>query len=128
MHQENLLTAGRKVVTFPLPRDNQELPPRNKRSLMEVDCDEFGTNPGDDLDSFASGCGAEMASQQKLGLWTKRGHRSDFGDHPDSPLVGENLDKPPNARRRICDRATTTAGGGRSSEFIYEAVVGVKWF
>jgi hypothetical protein len=61
---------------------------------MEVDCDEFGINPGDYLDYLALGCGAEMASQQKLGLWTKRRPRAGSGDHPDSPLVGENLNKP----------------------------------
>jgi hypothetical protein len=60
---------------------------------MEVVCDEFGTNPGDYLDYLASGLGAEMASQQKLGLWTKRRPRSGFGDHSDSPLVGAHLSK-----------------------------------
>ncbi len=62
---------------------------------MEVVCHEFGINPGDYLDYLASGRGAEMASQQKLGLWTKRRAGSSSGDHPDSPLVGEDLDKRP---------------------------------
>jgi hypothetical protein len=60
---------------------------------MEVDCYEFGINPGDYLDYFACGRGAEMASQQKLGLWTKWRTRAGSGDHPDSPLIGENLDR-----------------------------------
>jgi len=60
---------------------------------MEVNCDECGINPGDYLDYLASGRGAEVASQQKLGLWTKQRTRPDPSDHSDSPLVGENLDK-----------------------------------
>jgi hypothetical protein len=81
---------------------------------MEVDCDEFGINPGDYLDYLTSGRGAEMASQQKLGLWTKRRTRSGSGDHPDSPLVGENLDKLPLSprRRHLC---CNQPGGGGSS-------------
>ena len=55
---------------------------------MEVDCDEFGITPGDYLDYLASGRGAEMALQQKLGLWTKRRPRSNFADHSDSPPAG----------------------------------------
>jgi len=60
---------------------------------MEVDCDEFGITPGDYLDYLASGRGAEMALQQKLGLWTKRRTRAGSRDHNHSSLVGENLDK-----------------------------------
>jgi hypothetical protein len=60
---------------------------------MEVNCDESGINPGDYLDYLASGRGAEVALQQKLGLWTKRRTQPDSRDHSDSPLVGENLDK-----------------------------------
>jgi len=62
---------------------------------MEVDCDEFGINSGDYLDYLASGRGAKMALQQKLGLWTKRRPRSNSADHSDSPPAGENLDKRP---------------------------------
>ena len=74
---------------------------------MEVDCDEFGINPGDYLDHLTSGRGAEMALQQKLGLWTKRRPRADSGDHTDSPLVGEDLDKRPlSPEGNTCDRNT----------------------
>jgi len=62
---------------------------------MEVDCDEFGINPGDYLDYLACGRCAEMASQQKLGLRTKRWPRAGSGDHSHSSLVGENLNKRP---------------------------------
>jgi len=84
---------------------------------MEVDCDEFGINPGDYLDYFASGRGAEMASQQKLGLWTKRRTRAGSGDHPDSPLVGKNLNKRPlSPEGGTCDR-NQPDGSGSSLEF-----------
>ena len=58
-----------------------------------MDCDEFGINPGDYLDYLAGGRGAKMASQPKLGLWTKRWTRAGPGDHPDSAFAGEDLDK-----------------------------------
>jgi hypothetical protein len=62
---------------------------------MEVDCYEFGINPGDYLDYLAGGRGAKMASQPKLGLWTKRRTRADSRDHSDSAFAGEDLAKRP---------------------------------
>lgn len=84
---------------------------------MEVDCDEFGINPGDYLDYLASGRGSEMALQQKLGLWTKRRPRPDSGDHTHSPFAGENLDKRPlSPKGSTCDR-NHPDGSGSSLEF-----------
>ena len=84
---------------------------------MEVNCDEFGINPGDYLDYLASGRGAEMASQQKLGLWTKRRPRAGSSDHTDSPVVGENLDKRPLSPEGDTSARNQPDGSGSSLEF-----------
>ena len=84
---------------------------------MEVDCDEFGINPGDYLDYLASGRGAEMASQQKLGLWTKRRTGAGPGDHPDSAFVGKNLDKRPLSPEGDTSARNQPDGSGSSLEF-----------
>jgi len=60
---------------------------------MEVDHDEFGIDPGDSLDSLASGRRAQVASQQKLGLWTKRRTRPGSDNHSHSYPAGARLDR-----------------------------------
>jgi hypothetical protein len=56
---------------------------------MEVICDEFGINPGDCIDYLVGGWLADLASQQKLGLWTKRRPRFSSGDH-NNPAPAES--------------------------------------
>ena len=55
---------------------------------------EYRSDPGDHFDYLAAGHGSQVASQQKLGLWTKLRTGSGFGDHSDSSLVGAHLDRP----------------------------------
>lgn len=43
--------------------------------------DEFGFNSNNNLDSSTSRRDPKLATQQKLGLWTKRRDRPSAGDH-----------------------------------------------
>ena len=85
---ERILTASPKssYSSAPLTIKNPLL---NKRSQTEVIFD--GVDNSDNLDNPATRRRASLATQQKLGLWTKRRTGFGFGDCADSSAVGKNL-------------------------------------
>ena len=65
------------------------MPPLNERSLTEVIFD--GVDNSDHLDNPAPWRRASLATQQKLGIWTKRWTWFGFADCADSSADGKNL-------------------------------------
>jgi len=86
-----LLTAGPKLITFIHPEFPATVvkPPFDNASVNGGSCDGFDTP--DHFDSSASWCGAGLAAQQELGLWTKRWHRVDPGDRFDPAAIAGHL-------------------------------------
>lgn len=64
-----------------------------KRSQPEVDNNEFGFDIGNRFDSFVAWRNSELATQQKLGLWTERWHRVGSGDHHHPAAAARHLEK-----------------------------------
>ena len=93
-HRENV--DCRPQSRYASPPLKTRIPPPNKRSSDGGYFD--GVDTSDYLDNPASWRRASVATQQKLGLWTKRRTGSGFGDCADSSAVGKNLDKTPISR------------------------------
>lgn len=74
------MTARPKLITFSYPESPAIVvkPPFENASVNGGSCNGFDT--ADYFDSVATRCGARMAVQQELGLWTKRGHWIDSGN------------------------------------------------
>ena len=85
------LTVAPKLLTFSYPEFPAIVikPPFDNASVNGGSCDGFDTP--DHFDSSASWCGAGLAVQQELGLWTKRWHRVDPGDRFDPAAIASHL-------------------------------------